>query len=415
MYLTQKNQIRGLSNKEFEALRLLCHLSKNLYNVALYSIRQYFFQERSYLRYESNYHFCKDNENYKLLNTDIAQQTLKVADRSFRSFFNLLKAQKEGQYQAKVNLPRYLPKDGHFPLIMPRFRVRDGFFIVPMSLAFKKEHGEIKIPFPERLVGKTIKEVRIHAQYDARFFEIEYIYEQGTEPQDVDSEKALAIDLGLDNLATCVDTSGASFIMDGKKLKSINQWYNKQKARLQSIKDKQRIERTTNRQARLNNKRRNQVRDALNKAARHVIDHCIEHRIGKIIVGVNPGWKQKISIGKVNNQNFTQIPHWTFRRKLGAMCERYGLQYIEQEESYTSKASFFDDDAIPVYKSGDDTKHQFSGKRIHRGLYRSASGLVINADVNGAANILRKSSHSCSNWSEVSRGLLASPQRIRLS
>ncbi len=171
MYATQKNQIRGLSKKEYAALRLLCRLSKNLYNVALYNVRQYYMQERKFLRYESNYHHSKENENYQLLNTDVAQQTLKVVDRSFRSFFGLMKKAHGNEYRFHdVQLPKYLPKDGYFPLIIPRLRVKDGFAFVPMSLAFKREHGDIKIPFPERLSGKTIKEVRIHPRYNARFF-----------------------------------------------------------------------------------------------------------------------------------------------------------------------------------------------------------------------------------------------------
>jgi hypothetical protein len=116
MYLTQKCQIRALSKQEFLALRELYHLSKNLYNVGLYSVRQFFFAKARYLRYESNYHYCKGNENYKLLNTDIAQQTLKVVDRSFRSFFNLIKAAKQGLYRfEQIRLPGYLPKTVTFP------------------------------------------------------------------------------------------------------------------------------------------------------------------------------------------------------------------------------------------------------------------------------------------------------------
>lgn len=129
-----------------------------------------------------------------------------------------------------IQLPHYLPKDGYFPLIFPRIRVKEGFLYVPMSLAFRQEHGDIKIPFPERLVGKTIKEIRIHPQYNARFFEIEYVYVQDEEPQLVSADSALSIDLGLNNLAACVDTTGASFLIDGKPLKTLNQWYSKQNA-----------------------------------------------------------------------------------------------------------------------------------------------------------------------------------------
>jgi putative transposase len=161
MYSTQKNQLRDLSKAEFLALRELCRLSKNLYNVGLYTVRQYFFEERKHLRYEAAYHLCKNNENYQLLNTDIAQQTLKVVDRTFQSFYGLIKAVKSGVYQ-QVRLPHYLPKDGYFVLIMPRIKVKNGKFQVPMSHAFKQQFGEIVLNFPDRLNPETIKEVRIH-------------------------------------------------------------------------------------------------------------------------------------------------------------------------------------------------------------------------------------------------------------
>lgn len=414
MYLTQKNQIRGLSKPEFTALQELCRLSKNLYNVGLYSVRQFYFSKQKYLRYESNYHHCKENENYQLLNTDIAQQTLKVVDRSFRSFFNLIKAAKNGLYRfEQIRLPKYLPKDGYFPLIMPRVKVRDGFFEIPMSNAFKKQFGSIRIPFPQRLQGKKLKEVRILPKYNARFFEVEYIIEQEAEPQVVDPNKALAIDLGLNNLATCVGTTGASFIVDGKQLKSINQWFNKVNASLQSIKDLQGIKGTTERQARLTRKRNNRVRDYLNKAARAIINFCITNQIGTVIIGFNPGMKQDINIGKRNNQNFVQIPHSLLRLKLQSMCERYGLQFKEQEESYTSKANALDSDELPVYNADNPAEHKFSGKRFKRGLYRTAQGWLINADCNGACNIGIKSKHD--GFDLVSRGVLATPLRVKIS
>ncbi len=228
MFKTQKNQIRGLSKPEFKALQELCRLSKNLYNVGLYQIRQFFFAEKTFLRYESNYHQCKTNENYQLLNTDIAQQVLKVVDRSFRSFFNLIKKAKSGNYQFnQISLPHYLKKDGYFSLIMPRINVKDGFFKVPMSREFKLKYGEVKIPFPDRLLDKNLKEVRIHPKHNCQFFEVEFITEEEPQTVELNPKNAMSIDLGLNNLATCVTTTGASFIIDGRKLKSQNHWYNK--------------------------------------------------------------------------------------------------------------------------------------------------------------------------------------------
>jgi putative transposase len=414
MYATQKNQLRRLSKQEFNSLTALCRLSKNLFNVALYECRQYFFQERKRLTYESNYHICKSNENYQMLNTDIAQQTMKVVDRSMRSFLGLLQAISIGRCDQKPQLPKYLDKEGYFPLIIPRIKLKEGYFAVPMSREFKKEYGEIKIQLPERLHNKKIKEVRIHPKYSARWFEIEYIYEDEKIETSVDPNKAIAIDLGVDNLCACIDNIGHQFLIDGKRLKSINQWYNKRNSQLQSQKNKQGIKSFTNRQARLYQCRNNSVRDYLNKAARLIVNHCLEHQIGKLIVGYNPGIKQEIKLGKSNNQNFVQIPFWQLRRKLEALCSRYGIEYIEQEESYTSKASFYDRDKIPVYNADNPRKRKFSGNRVKRGLYRTKDRHLVNSDINGGANILAKCMHGL-NFQRVSSGFLANPLRLTIS
>ena len=414
MYATQKNQLRKLSKREFNALSALCRLSKNLFNVALYECRQYFFQERKRLTYESNYHICKMNENYRLLQTDIGQQTMRVVDRSMKSFLGLLEAISIGKCNQKPQLPKYLPKEGYFPLIIPRIKLKDGCFAIPMSREFKKEYGEVKIQLPERLKNREIKEVRIHPKYSARWFEIEYIYIDEKVETSVEPNKAIALDLGVNNLCACIDTDGHQFLIDGKRIKSINQWYNKQNAYLQSLKDKQGIKSFTTRQARLDQWRNNCVRDYLNKTARIIINHCIEHKIGKLIVGYNPGIKQEINIGRSNNQNFVQIPFWQLRRKLEALCFRSGIEYAEQEESYTSRASFYDRDEIPVYNADNPQKHKFSGRRIKRGLYRTKDRHLVSSDINGSANILNKGIHRLP-WERVSSGFLANPLRISIS
>ncbi|HYE82836.1 MAG TPA: transposase [Clostridia bacterium] len=415
MYRTQKNQLRNLSKQNYIALKELCRLSKNLYNSTLYAIRQYYFAEKKYLRYESAYHVCKENENYQLLNTDIAQQTMKVVDRNFKSFFSLISKAKEGSYRfSDIRLPHYLPKDGYFMLIIPRFKVKDRFFSVPMSNAFKREFGEVKLPFPERLKEKQVKEIHIFPKYDCKYFEIEFIYVQEEENLNLDSNNAIAVDLGLGNLAACVTNTGASFIVDGKKLKSINQWYNKENARLQSIKDKQEIKGITNLQYTNLINRNNRVNYYMNKAARIIVNYCIENDIGNIVVGYNPDWKRKIDIGKNNNQKFAHVPHGDLRLKLQSLCERYGIYYMEQEESYTSKADFFANDILPVYNADNPQEYSFSGKRISRGQYKTCQDTIINADCNGALNILRKSNLVDLTVLQA-RGCLNQPERIRVS
>ncbi|MBR8831377.1 MAG: IS200/IS605 family transposase ISAsp8 [Chroococcopsis gigantea SAG 12.99] len=424
MFLNQTNRL-NLSQSESDTLRHLCHLSKNMFNVGLFNVRQYFFQERRFLQYEGNYHYSKENENYKALATDIAQQTLKVVDRSFRSFFNLLQMKKCGEVAAKVGIPNYLPKDGHFLVIIPirgrdlkdRLPKKDWMFTVPSSRVFRREHGTVSFQIPERLRDKVIKEIRILPKLGARYFDVSYVYEAEPLQQVEPTSHVLGIDLGLNNLATYVSTTGKSFIIDGRKLKSINQWYNKRNAFLQSIKDIQGIKSLTNRQAGLLDKRNHQVSDYLNKSARSIVDWCRSNQISKIVVGYNPDLKQSVNMGTRNNQNFTQIPIFTLKRKLESLCERYGIEVAQQEESYTSKASALDNDAIPIWNADNPQTYKFSGKRIKRGLYRTAKGWLVNADCNGAANILVK--HFKSSLDELCFGLgrsaLAAPLRVKIS
>ena len=414
MYLTVKNQLKNLSVREYETLRTLCRLSKNLYNEALYSVRQYFFAEHKYLSYESNYHVCKVSENYKALGTEIAQQTMKVVDRCFKSFFALINKAKSGSYQfSMINIPHYLDKEGWFSLIIPRITIKNGSFALPMSRDFKKEHGELRFIIPPNIADKEIKEIRIHPRNNARFFEIEYIYLQPKVKADVDREKFLGVDLGLDNLATCVTSEGASFIVDGKQIKSYNRLYNRENARLQSIKDKQKLKGITARQTRNLRKRNARINHAMSVAARMIITYCINHRIGNIVVGYNPDWKREINIGTCNNQNFVQIPHGKLRQKLAYLCELYGINYVEQEESYTSKASFFDNDDLPTYNADNPQSYTFSGQRITRGQYKTSTGYIFNADINGALNILRKS--KLVNLTVLQdRGCVNQPRRIRV-
>lgn len=418
MYLTQSNVIRKLSKEEYAMLREMCQYSNNLYNVALYNIRQYYFKEKKFLNYEENYHVCKENENYGLLQAGVSQQTLKVADRSFKSFFNLIKKAKKGDYRFQdIKIPHYREKGGLFNLILSTnaINIKNGFLIIPMSRCFSRLHDgrQIKIPFPARLEGKRIKEVRICPVYNGRYFKIQYCYLQEEEKQNVTPDKVLAIDIGLENLATCVTNIGTSFIMDGRKLKSINQYWNKQKAHYQSIADKQGVKKTR-RLYRLARKRNNRVQDYIRKTARYVINYCIDHQIGTVVCGYNPDFTRSMNLSKKVNQQFTQISFGNLREAIQNLCERYGIKYIEQEESYTSKASCLDLDDIPVYNAENPYTGIFSGKRVQRGLYRFADGRTANADVNGAANILRKSKQNF-DFEELCRGLLDSPLRIRVS
>ena len=413
MYLTLKQQVKHLSKKEFRNLKYLCHIAKNLKNQAIYNVRQHYFKNKKYLSYNENYKMLKNSENYKKLNSNMAQQILKEVDESFKSFFALLKLAKKGQYNGKVKLPNYLDKDGFTTLVIGFVRLKDDMLIVPYSNSFRKTHKEIAIKLPPVLKGKKIKEIRIIPKQHSRYFEIQYIYEVEEVQRELNKENVLGIDLGIDNLCTCVTNTGASFIIDGRKLKSINQYYNKINAKLQSIKDKQKIERTTLRQKRITRKRNNRINDYLSKAARTIVNYCLNNDIGKLVLGYNEDFQRNSNIGSINNQNFVNIPYGKLRDKLIYLCKLYGIEFKLQEESYTSKASFFDGDEIPIYDKENLQEYIFSGKRIKRGLYQTSTGKLINADCNGALNILRKS--KVVDLSVLyNRGELNTPKRIRV-
>lgn len=415
MYLTVKQQLKHLSKEEYLILRELCHSAKNLYNQAVYNIRQYYFDEGKYLNYVENNKLLKSSENYKILNSNMAQQILKEVDGAFKSFFRLLKLKSKGEYKEKVKLPKYLPKNSFTTLVVGFVRLNENTFILPYSQSYKKNHRPIKINIPPLLLDKNIKEIRIIPKFNARFFEIQYTYQVENEERNLDKNNALAIDLGVNNLATCVTNRGKSFIVDGKKLKSINQWFNKYNAKLQSIKDKQGYGKTlTMKQKYIWNKRNNRVNDYLAKSARIIINYCLENNIGTLVCGYNNDFQRNSDIGKKNNQNFVNIPFSKLQSKLEYLCEFYGIKYVDQEESYTSKASFFDMNIIPEYKEKDNIEYSFSGKRVRRGMYKTLKGYILNADVNGALNILKKSKVVDL---EVlyHRGEVDTPVRIRVS
>ncbi|MCR5773304.1 MAG: transposase [Butyrivibrio sp.] len=416
MYLTVKQQVKHLSKEDYHSIKELCHAAKNLANEAIYNVRQYYFTEGKFLKYEKNYALLKNSLNYKTLNSNMAQQILKEVDGSFKSFFGLLKLAKKGKYSFRdCKIPHYLPKDGYTTLVIGFVRLSGNKLILPFSNSFKKTHKSVEITIPPVLLDKKVKEIRIIPKAKARFFEIQYIYVAECAQRNLNTNNALALDLGVNNLVTAASSAGKTFIIDGRRLKSINQWFNKENARLQSIKDKQHFGKApTNRQKAIARDRHNKVNDYMNKAARRVIDYCISNDIGTLIAGYNETFQRNSGLGRENNQNFVNIPFGRFREKLEYLCELNGIVFVKQEESYTSRASFWEKDPIPVYNADNPMEYQFSGERVHRGLYRTASGKTFNADVNGALNIMRKS-----NVVDLSilydRGEVDTPVRIRIA
>lgn len=385
-----RQKLRNLDREEYEILRRMSRLSKNLYNRHLYEVRQHFFDNGEYLNYYNTYNRIKDNENYEELPSQVAQQTMKQVDKGFQSFFKLVEKKREGKYNEEANIPSYLDKDGFYLLDFPRqsFQLKEDYIRVGVPKQFREKHGferkEIRILFSyEEVREKDIKRLQIHPQKDAEYFEYRIIYEEETEEVETEEGNFLSLDLGVENLVTAVDHSGRSFILDGRKLKSFNRWYNKRRARLQSIKDKQGIEEETNRMYQLRKRRENKIHDYLNKAVAGLVDYCVEHKVETVYVGDGKGWKQQVSMGDRNNQNFVQIPFDKFKQKLKHKLEEKGLEFRLIEESHTSKCSFLDNEPV-------EHQEEYTGSRVKRGLFQSSDGTEINADVNAAANIARK-------------------------
>ena len=410
---TWKQNLKHLTVYQYNMLRELCSLSRAVYNESLYNIRQHYFSEGSYLRYEANYYLVKNSDNYKRLGANVAQQSMKGADASFKSFFGLRKLAKSGKYQGwKIRMPKYLKTDSFFTLVFSQAQISGGKFRVPISFEMRKDYKEpMFIKIPPHILGKKIRQIHIVPKYNGRYFEVRYMFDDiDEEKPELDITKAMGIDLGVNNLATCVTNTGESFIIDGKKLKSINQWYNKELSRLSSIKDMQGIRCYTKRQYSLTTKRNNRVNNYICCAAKKIVNYCVNNKIGNIVVGYNDGFQSRSNLGRVNNQNFVMIPLGRLKNRIEYLCNQYGINFVQQEESYTSKASFFDNDTMPKWNPQNPEESKFSGKRVCRGLYITSTKTKINADVNAALNILRKS-----NLTDLTvlqdRGAVSSPSR----
>lgn len=379
------NLIYSFYIPQTEQLVKLCKVSNNLYNQALYIFRQALKNENKWLWYADMDKLMKDTPNlegdinYRLLKAQVSQQILKVLDKNVKAYCKAIKDFKAhpAKYKAMPQLPSFRKRGSLFNLYYPNqsAQIKDGIIRLAKDLKiFIPQWGKYKNHIQD------FQQVRILPAKKSLKVEIVYRYE--VKGADLDKSKYASIDLGIDNLATMVTDKG-TFLYSGKFLKSYNRNFNRQLARLQSIKDKQGIKRATKRMLNLYEKRDKYFEDTFHKYSRMIVNHLIENRIGNLVVGYNTGWKQSVNIGKRNNQKFVQIPFARLASYLKYKCEMSGIRFIENEESYTSKC-----DALAKEEIG---KHEsYLGKRIKRGLFRSSTGRFINADVNGAVNILRK-------------------------
>jgi putative transposase len=389
MQLVEKHMINK-NHIHFNECDNLCFLSKNLYNKANFLVRQEFIKSSKekedglreyaiYLSYQDIRRILIKDINYTSLPRKVSNQTLMLLDKNWKSFFKTIKdySKNKNKYNGKPKLPNYKNKvDGRFITTyeegaISKKDLKKGLLGLSGT--------NIKIP-----TRKTnIKQCRIIPKND--YYVIEIIYSVSEKEILCDNNRYCGVDLGLNNLAALSfnDKIVKPIIINGKPLKSINQYYNKEKSRLQSILEKRNKNKQSKRINKLINKRNNKINDYLHKSSRYIINHLVSNNVNTLIIGNNKEWKQEINIGKANNQNFVNIPHSTFIQMLEYKAKLVGINIIIREESYTSKCSFLDKEDVK--------KHDvYLGRRIKRGLFKSSNGRLINADLNGSYNIMRK-------------------------
>ena len=394
------------------ALAFLCRESNHLYNCTVYLARQLYFKAGKYSNGRWLSTQMKGNRHMKALYTSAAQQTCISVGEAFKGYRELLKLWHKGELPNQPKLPNYRKSGGLFQISYPKrwLKLTETGVRVPMGTACKVwfDLAEIFIPFPSNLEWSAVKELQIVPR--AGYFDAVWVC-QGVKPEpiELDYDKALSIDHGVNNWLTCTPSEGAAFTIDGKHLKSINRFYNKQVATIKTGKV----------QAfwcslldRLTTKRNRQMRDAVNKAARMVVNYCLKNQVGTLVFGWNKGQKSGANMGKKTNQKFVQIPTAKLKNRISQLCELYGIRFVEQEESYTSKASALDLDFIPVFGAKPELWKP-SGRRVKRGLYKSADRTLINADCNGGWNIGRKAKVTGMQGKPAS-GQLTSPRRLRI-
>ena len=361
------------------------------------------------------YKALKDNPHYKSLAAQAAQQSLKLVGEYITSYNGLVKAYYNSEVH-KPSLPKYRKKGGLAPVTFPRqaLSFKDGYFQPSISKETKPELiTDIKLPLPDFIDSDWVKEVTIKPYYGQ--FWVLWVIDDGNKPiktnPNLDYSQAWSFDHGCQNWLTGVSTCGKSLIIDGKKVKSMNQGYCRLVAKYKQGKPSFYWDANLDR---IQRRRNNQMRDAINKAARFIVNRCLNDRIGNIVMGWNEGQKVNANLGKTNNQNFVPIPTGRLIQRLKELANEYGIIVTVTEEAYTSKASYLDGDYL--YKHGEKPAGwKPSGRRVKRGLYQSAQGLFISADAQAAANILRKVATQLGlNLVEVGRASLTVPQRYDL-
>jgi IS605 OrfB family transposase len=401
-------------------LEYLCQQSGKVYNSGVYFARQTFFKTGKLLtgKFDLAYEpsVAKTMIAQSMPSTP-AQQTLLSVIEAFKSFKGLRSLFLNGQLPFKPKAPGYLTGSKLFKVAYPNSggqkpTLINGQLRFSLGLTVKRWFGisEFFLPMPSNIDIAHVKEFTILPKNGAFYLEMSYEVEKQNHVLDIN--QALSIDLGTaDNLAACVDTLGNSLLIDARAMKAMNQLWNK---KVSTRKDGKPEAYWDNWLDRVTRKRNHQMRDGINKAAKLIIDHCLKYGIGTLVIGWNDGFKSNANMGRINNQKFVQMPLGKLKTRLMQLCDLHGIRFQETEEAYTSKASFLDGDSLPKFGEQPDG-WKASGKRVKRGLYKSGNGSLINADLNGAANILQKvASNLGIDLSLLGRRCLTNAARIRV-
>ena len=365
------------NHKMFNICNEYCKLSKNLYNHANYTIRQEFIKNGKFTNYNEMAKIMKTEDSFKAIGSNSGQHTLKILERNWKSYFVAIKdwSKNKGKYLGKPKLPHYLDKEkGRFIGVLTNMQaqIKDGFLYFAFK-PFKPFNNLIRVKFEGKIMQTRITPRK-------GYYVLDIVYEvEVPEIRNIDS-RIIGIDLGLNNLMTVQNNFGErSFVVNGKPLKSMNQYYNMKKSKIQSELKKVNGLNWSNKLSQLTMKRDFKIDNYIHRASKYIVNYCLAFDIDTVVIGKNKTWKQEFK-GK---RNFVQIPFEKIIQQLQYKLRDIGIKVVLTEESYTSKASFLDEDSM--------TKGtEFSGKRVKRGLYHSKRDILINADTNGASNIIRK-------------------------
>ena len=430
MFLTKSIIIRGLNQKQYDVLVDVSSNLNELRNCAVETTKM--FKASDGRHYEkTNYKSIisrvktEFKKEYSITQSSISNAVIKKHVESFNSYIALTNKKIDGKYDRKVNKPKKHDTDRLHNIIIPqnsitssKKKLEEGYIELPLSKAYKKTMKDKscrpRIKIPEDIRDKKFIQVEIIPIDNGKMFKANFTYEIEVEPWDLNENNVMGIDLGVNNFATIVTSEGTPYIVDGRGLKNQIYFKCKKVAHYMSILNKQGLK-TSKRIQKINTKFQGKQNNFLNQTVNFILQQCLEQNIGTIILGYNKNFQFKSNMGRKQNQIFTSIAFKKFKEKLETQCKKHDITLILQEESYTSKSSFLDDDILPVYDPSreEKPKYKFKGRREERGLYKTQYGKYINADVNAAANIIKKRKHEF-DYERLYKWVQTAPIKIKL-